>query len=39
MRGARNAGITPVLIDPLGRYGEVDCLRIAALSELVDWLP
>ena len=39
VRGARNAGITPVLIDPLGRYGEVDCLRIAALCELVDWLP
>ncbi len=39
VRGARNAGITPVLIDPLRRYGDVDCLRIAALGELVDWLP
>ncbi len=38
VRGARNAGITPVLIDPLGRYGDVDCLRIASLSELPDLL-
>lgn len=39
VRGARNAGLTPVLLDPLGRYGEVDCLRIAALAELLTLLP
>ena len=36
VRGARNAGIEPVLIDPLGLYGEVDCRRIAHLAELLD---
>jgi len=35
VRGARNAGIEPVLIDPLGLYGEVDCRRIAGLAELL----
>lgn len=39
VRGARNAGIAPVLLDPLNRYGEVDCPRIAALAELIDLLP
>ena len=39
VRGARNAGISPVLLDPLGCYGEVDCPRIAALSQLLDLLP
>jgi putative hydrolase of the HAD superfamily len=39
VRGARNAGIAPVLLDPLRRYGDVDCLRIAALAELIDALP
>jgi putative hydrolase of the HAD superfamily len=33
--GARAAGLDAVLIDPLGLYGEVDCRRIAALSELL----
>ncbi len=35
VRGARNAGIEPVLIDPLGLYGAVDCRRIAGLAELL----
>jgi putative hydrolase of the HAD superfamily len=39
VRGARNAGISPVLMDPLNRYGEVDCLRIDALERLLDLLP
>lgn len=38
VRGARNAGLTPVLMDPLGLYGEVDCPRIARLAELLDLL-
>jgi HAD superfamily hydrolase (TIGR01549 family) len=37
--GARNAGLTPVLLDPLGLYGEVDCLRIESLVRLLDLLP
>ncbi|MGH7787763.1 MAG: HAD family hydrolase [Candidatus Binatia bacterium] len=37
--GARNAGLTPVLIDPLGLYGEVDCLRIDRLGRLLELLP
>jgi putative hydrolase of the HAD superfamily len=36
VRGARNAGVEAVLIDPLGLYGEVDCRRIAGLAELLD---
>jgi hypothetical protein len=39
VQGARNAGLTPVLIDPLGLYGDVDCLRIDRLTRLLDWLP
>jgi len=39
VRGARNAGMTPVLLDPLNCYGDVDCLRIAALADLFDALP
>jgi len=39
VRGARNAGLTPVLLDPLGGYGKVDCARIEALTELLDLLP
>lgn len=34
--GARRAGMDAVLIDPLSRYGEVDCRRIAHLRELLD---
>jgi putative hydrolase of the HAD superfamily len=33
--GARAAGLTPVLLDPLGSYPDVDCATIAALSELL----
>jgi len=39
MQGARNAGITPLLLDPLGLYGDVDCERIDRLSRLLDLLP
>jgi len=38
IRGARNAGLTPLLLDPLGGYPSVDCRRIAALDELLDLL-
>ncbi len=34
VEGARAAGITPVLIDRLGRYPRADCLRLADLREL-----
>lgn len=36
VRGARDAGMDAVLIDPLSRYGAVDCRRIARLPELLD---
>jgi len=40
VRGARNAGIAAILHDPLDRYhGEIDCLRIATLAQLLDALP
>lgn len=39
IRGARNAEMTGVLLDPLGRYAPVDCPRIATLGELLDLLP
>jgi putative hydrolase of the HAD superfamily len=39
VRGARNAGIGPVLLDPLGGYGDVDCPRITALTQLLGLLP
>lgn len=39
VQGARNAGITPLLIDPLGLYGEVDCTRIDRLARLLELLP
>lgn len=39
VQGARNAGITPLLIDPLGLYGEVDCPRIDRLARLLEILP
>ena len=38
VRGARAAGVTPVLIDPLGIRGDVDCLRVADLVAVVDLL-
>ena len=33
--GARNAGLKPVLVDRKHEYGEVDCLKIASLGELL----
>ncbi|MBV9774861.1 MAG: HAD-IA family hydrolase [Gemmatimonadetes bacterium] len=36
--GARGAGMRAVLVDPLGRWTELDCDRIAAVSELPEWL-
>jgi FMN phosphatase YigB (HAD superfamily) len=39
VRGARNAGVTPVLLDPLVGYGEVDCPRITTLADIFDLLP
>ena len=38
VRGARNAGLTPVLLDPLGYRQTVDCARIASLAELLELL-
>ena len=35
VQGARNAGITPLLLDPLGLYGDVDCDRIDRLGRLL----
>jgi len=37
--GARNAGLTPLLIDPLGLYEAVDCERIDGLGRLLELLP
>jgi HAD superfamily hydrolase (TIGR01509 family) len=39
VRGARNAGITPVLLDPLDSYRQADCPRISDLAELIELLP
>jgi HAD superfamily hydrolase (TIGR01549 family) len=39
VQGARNAGIAALLLDPLGLYGEVDCLRIDRLARLLELLP
>jgi putative hydrolase of the HAD superfamily len=39
VRGARRAGIAAVLLDPLLRYGPVDCPRIDRLSALLGLLP
>jgi putative hydrolase of the HAD superfamily len=33
--GARAAGLTPCLLDPTGGYRDADCLRLAALADLV----
>lgn len=33
--GARSAGLAPVILDPTGAYGSLDCPTIAALIELV----
>lgn len=37
--GSRSAGLTPVLIDRKQDYGEVDCLKISDLNDLVDLFP
>lgn len=34
--GARGAGLEPVIIDPTGSYGELDCAKISRLTELLD---
>jgi putative hydrolase of the HAD superfamily len=39
VQGARRAGISPVLIDPLSRYADVDCQRIDSLAALLGLLP
>jgi putative hydrolase of the HAD superfamily len=39
IQGARGAGLTGVLLDPLRAYGSVDCPTIDALSRLLDLLP
>ncbi|HEV2146840.1 MAG TPA: HAD-IA family hydrolase [Longimicrobiaceae bacterium] len=36
--GARGAGMAAVLVDPLGRWTDLDCDRIAAIHELPQWL-
>jgi HAD superfamily hydrolase (TIGR01509 family) len=36
VQGSRAVGMTPILIDPLGRYGDVDCLRIDGLTRLLE---
>lgn len=38
VRGARAAGVRPVLVDPLGIRTDADCDRIASLTEVVDLL-
>ena len=39
VRGARRAGMFPILLDPQGGYGPVDCACIARLADLLDLLP
>jgi putative hydrolase of the HAD superfamily len=36
VRGARAAGITPVLLDAAGLYPDADCTRVHSLPELVE---
>ncbi|HEY7514977.1 MAG TPA: HAD family hydrolase [Vicinamibacteria bacterium] len=38
VRGARAAGIEPVLLDRAGLYKDVDCRRVDSLHALADWL-
>lgn len=37
--GARSAGVTPVLLDPLGMHPADDCVKIRRLADLVPMLP
>lgn len=39
VQGARAAGMRPVLIDPLWKWGERDCERIRGIHDLLDLLP
>lgn len=36
--GARNAGVTPVLLDPYSLFPEADCVRIERIDGLLTWL-
>ncbi len=36
VRGSRAAGMSPVLFDPVGAYGDVDCEVISRLKDIVD---
>src|SRR5262245_46133929 len=38
VRGARAAGIEPVLLDRAGLYPDADCRRVSSLLELAEWL-
>ena len=38
VRGARAAGVHPILVDPLGLRPSVDCDRVATLTEVADHL-
>jgi len=37
--GARNAGLTPILLDPLDKYNKIDCITITHLSRLLEIFP
>src|SRR5262245_35418794 len=39
VQGARRAGMFPILLDPQGGYGPVDCARIERLADLLELLP
>jgi putative hydrolase of the HAD superfamily len=38
VRGARAAGIEPVLLDRAGLYPDADCQRVSSLLALADWV-
>jgi putative hydrolase of the HAD superfamily len=38
VRGARAAGVQPVLLDPIGLYESADCARVRSLGELASLL-
>lgn len=39
VRPARQVGMNPVLLDRVGRYGDVDCPSVASLEDLPDLIP
>jgi putative hydrolase of the HAD superfamily len=39
VRGARAAGMRPILIDPLWRWNDADCERIRGLGDLLNLMP